>query len=181
MSITLVIGGARSGKSKYAETLAAKSSLLVTYVATATAIDNEMAERIAHHKLRRPENWVLHECPLALAELLARESQKQQTILVDCLTLWLNNHLYENDQQDFSNLFTGLITAVTNSRADIIFVSNEVGLGIIPLGAITRQFVDEAGRLNQQLAQAADDVIFMVAGLPMALKGRGNSHEKSPL
>ena len=170
MSITLVIGGARSGKSKYAEELAAKSNLPVTYVATATAIDSEMEARIAHHQARRPKSWVLHECPLKLAALLNTEAQKQHTILVDCLTLWINNQLHENPQQNFSLLFTELITAIQHSPAHIIFVANEVGLGIIPLGEITRQFVDEAGRLNQQLAQAANHVVFMVAGLPLILK-----------
>lgn len=173
MSITLVIGGARSGKSKYAEELAAYNGAAVSYVATATALDQEMAIRIQHHQARRPLAWQLHECPLDLIGLLKREAQQEQTILVDCLTLWLNNQLYENPQQDFSQLFTELKDAVQNTPAHIIFVSNEVGLGIIPLGEITRQFVDEAGRLNQQLAQAADEVIFMVAGLPMVLKKHG--------
>ena len=170
MSLTLIIGGARSGKSKYAEELAANNGLPVTYVATATAFDSEMEARIAHHQERRPDNWLLQECPLALVELLTIESQKQQTILVDCLTLWINNQLHKNPQQNFSLLFSNLIDAVKNSPADIIFVANEVGLGIIPLGEITRQFVDEAGRLNQQIAQAANQVVFMVAGLPMLLK-----------
>lgn len=173
MSITLVIGGARSGKSTFAENLSAKNALPVTYIATATALDSEMVARIAHHQQRRPKHWLTHECPLELVALLAKEAQTKQTILVDCLTLWLNNQLYTNAQQDFSALFSQLIAATENALADIIFVSNEVGLGIIPMGEITRQFVDEAGRLNQTLAQAADDVIFMVAGLPMTLKTRG--------
>jgi len=170
MSFTLVIGGARSGKSKYAEELATKNSLPVSYVATATALDSEMEVRIQHHQARRPASWVLHECSLDLAKLLRTETQKEQTILVDCLTLWLNNQLHENPQQNFSLLFSELIDSLNNSKAQIIFVANEVGLGIIPLGEITRQFVDEAGRLNQQLAQVANQVIFMVAGLPLALK-----------
>ena len=170
MSITLIIGGARSGKSKYAEELAAKSNLPVSYVATSTAIDSEMEARIAHHKTRRPESWLVFECPLELADLLKSEAKKEQTILVDCLTLWLNNQLHKNSQQNFSLLFSELINSIKNTRAHIIFVTNEVGLGIIPLGEITRQFVDEAGRLNQQMAQTANQVVFMVAGLPMTLK-----------
>ena len=170
MSITLVIGGARSGKSKYAEELAARNDLPVAYVATATALDDEMEARIAHHQARRPKSWILHECPLELVALLKTEAQKEQTILVDCLTLWINNQLHENPQKNFSLLFSELIEAIKNSPACIIFVANEVGLGIIPLGEITRQFVDEAGRLNQQLAQAANHVVFMVAGLPLILK-----------
>lgn len=170
MSITLIIGGARSGKSKYAEELAAKNNLPISYIATATAIDDEMNDRIAHHQARRPSNWLLHECPLELVTLLKIEAHKEQTILVDCLTLWINNQLYKNAKQNFSLLFSELIDVIQDSPAHIIFVANEVGLGIIPLGEITRQFVDEAGRLNQQLAQAANQVIFMVAGLPMILK-----------
>jgi adenosylcobinamide kinase / adenosylcobinamide-phosphate guanylyltransferase len=170
MTISFVIGGARSGKSKFAEELASKSSGKVSYIATATAVDQEMEARIHHHQERRPANWVLHECPLALPQLLKIEAHKDQTILVDCLTMWLNNQLYENPAQDFSVLFSSLIDSVQNTKAHIIFVANEVGLGIIPMGEITRQFVDEAGRLNQQIAQLANKVTFMVAGLPLVLK-----------
>lgn len=170
MSITLVIGGARSGKSKYAEQLAISKQLPVTYVATATALDAEMEARILDHQTRRPADWKLHECPLDLAELLRNEAQKKQAIVVDCLTLWLNNQLYKDPTQNFSLLGSTLIEAIKDSPAQIILVSNEVGLGIIPLGEVTRQFVDEAGRLNQQLAQVADKVIFTVAGLPLVLK-----------
>jgi adenosylcobinamide kinase/adenosylcobinamide-phosphate guanylyltransferase len=169
--ITLVLGGARSGKSRYAEQLASNSQLPVLYIATATALDEEMSARIAHHQTQRPSEWALCECPLQLAETLARESQKPQCILVDCLTLWLNNQLFHYPQQDFSLLFKQLIDSLQNSQAQIIFVANEVGLGIIPLGEISRQFVDEAGRLNQALAQRADTVFFIAAGLPLQLKG----------
>lgn len=169
--ITLVLGGARSGKSRYAEQLASNSQLPVLYIATATALDEEMSARITHHQTQRPSEWALCECPLQLAETLARESQKPQCILVDCLTLWLNNQLFHYPQQDFSLLFKQLIDSLQNSQAQIIFVANEVGLGIIPLGEISRQFVDEAGRLNQALAQRADTVFFIAAGLPLRLKG----------
>ncbi|UUA72593.1 bifunctional adenosylcobinamide kinase/adenosylcobinamide-phosphate guanylyltransferase [Cellvibrio sp. QJXJ] len=169
--ITLVLGGARSGKSRYAEQLASNSQLPVLYIATATALDEEMSARIAHHQTQRPSEWALCECPLQLAETLAYESQKPQCILVDCLTLWLNNQLFHYPQQDFSLLFKQLIDSLQNSQAQIIFVANEVGLGIIPLGEISRQFVDEAGRLNQALAQRADTVFFIAAGLPLQLKG----------
>ena len=170
MTISFIVGGARSGKSKFAEALASKSSGEVSYIATATAVDKEMEARIYHHQTRRPTTWALHECPIALPELLRIEAQKEQTILVDCLTLWLNNQLYRDPTQDFSVLFSSLEDSVLDSKAHIIFVANEVGLGIIPLGEITRQFVDEAGRLNQQVAQLADKVVFMVAGLPLTLK-----------
>ena len=170
MGVSLIIGGARSGKSRFAEELAIQNNDKVSYIATATAIDKEMYERIRHHQARRPTDWILHECPLALPELLSVEAKKEQTILVDCLTIWLNNQLYENPTQDFSLLFSSLATSIHNTKSHIIFVANEVGLGIVPLGEITRQFVDEAGRLNQQLAQLADRVTFMVAGLPLKLK-----------
>jgi adenosylcobinamide kinase/adenosylcobinamide-phosphate guanylyltransferase len=170
MSVSLIVGGARSGKSRFAEELASKSTGKVFYVATATAVDEEMKARIHHHQIRRPAHWELHECPLALPELLSIEAKKEHTILVDCLTLWLNNHLYKDPTQNFSVLFSALEDSVLNSKAHIIFVANEVGLGIIPLGELTRQFVDEAGRLNQQIARLADKVTFMVAGLPLALK-----------
>lgn len=169
--ITLVLGGARSGKSRFAEQLARNSQLPVLYIATATALDDEMTARIAHHQTQRPTEWALCECPLQLAETLAHENQKPQCILVDCLTLWLNNQLFHYPQQDFTQLFTQLIDSLQNSQAQIIFVANEVGLGIIPLGEISRQFVDEAGRLNQALAQHADAVFFIAAGLPLQLKG----------
>lgn len=169
--ITLVLGGARSGKSRYAEQLASNSQLPVLYIATATALDDEMTARIAHHQIQRPSKWALCECPLQLAETLAHESHKPQCILVDCLTLWLNNQLFHYPQQNFAQLFKKLINSLQNSQAQIIFVANEVGLGIIPLGEISRQFVDEAGRLNQAIAQRADQVFFIAAGLALQLKG----------
>ncbi|MEN0039538.1 MAG: bifunctional adenosylcobinamide kinase/adenosylcobinamide-phosphate guanylyltransferase [Cellvibrio sp.] len=168
--ISLMLGGARSGKSRFAQQLAIDSKLPVVYLATATASDTEMAERIAHHQQNRPAEWRLRECPLELVQTIYEEGQQSQTILVDCLTLWLNNQLFNNPQQDFPALFQQLLDAVSASKAQIIFVANEVGLGIIPLGEITRQFVDEAGRLNQMLAQQADKVFFIAAGLPLTLK-----------
>lgn len=169
--ISLVLGGARSGKSRFAEQLATRSQLPVLYIATATALDDEMAARIAHHQTQRPPEWQTCECPLHLAETLARESQKPQCILVDCLTLWLNNQLFHYPQQNFAQLFDQLINSLAQTQANIIFVANEVGLGIIPLGEVSRTFVDEAGRLNQRLAQRADQVFFIAAGLPLTLKG----------
>lgn len=169
--ITLVLGGARSGKSRHAEKLAAATQKPVLYIATATASDAEMAARIAHHQQQRPADWTLCECPLDLIARLAEEAQKPHTILVDCLTLWLNNQLFHFPAQDFSELFDDLVKKLEAAEADIIFVANEVGLGIIPLGEISRTFVDEAGRLNQRIAQVADNVLFIAAGLPLVLKG----------
>lgn len=172
--ITLVLGGARSGKSRYAQELATSYSGQVVYVATATASDMEMAQRIAHHQLDRPTEWLLRESPLHLTQTLMQEKDKAQTILVDCLTLWLNNQLFHQPKQNFAELFNELVVAASHASdsadAHIIFVANEVGLGIIPLGEVTRQFVDEAGRLNQLLAKTADQVIFVAAGLPLLLK-----------
>jgi adenosylcobinamide kinase/adenosylcobinamide-phosphate guanylyltransferase len=173
--ITLVLGGARSGKSRFAQQLATDSQLPVLYIATATALDKEMQERIIRHQHDRPAEWQLRECPLDLSHVLAEECPKQQTILVDCLTLWLNNQLFHQPTQDFAALFNTLIATLSNANtkvnANIIFVANEVGLGVIPLGEISRQFVDEAGRLNQQLAKIANKVFFIAAGLPLTLKG----------
>lgn len=168
--IQLILGGARSGKSRYAEQLAVTTQQPVLYLATATASDDEMAARIAHHQQQRPAEWNVCECPLDLITTLKKESQKTQTILVDCLTLWLNNQLFHFPNQDFSLLFDSLTESIEAATSDIIFVANEVGLGIIPLGKINRIFVDEAGRLNQRLAQIADQVFFIAAGLPLQLK-----------
>ncbi len=168
--ITLVLGGARSGKSNFAQQLASDNQSLVLYVATATVSDNEMAERIAHHQHNRPGEWPVREAPLDLMSVLAEEGNKQQTILVDCLTLWLNNQLFNFPEQNFAELFQQLVTVSHNSSAHIIFVANEVGLGIIPMGSISRKFVDEAGRLNQKIAHIADQVFFVAAGLPLVLK-----------
>lgn len=169
--ITLILGGARSGKSRFAEQLASNSQLPVVYIATATELDEEMATRIEHHQHNRPSDWRLRECPLDLAIALQEETQQPQTILVDCLTLWLNNQLFENPEQDFAALFDELVTSLSANNAKVIFVANEVGLGIIPLGEVSRKFVDEAGRLNQKIAQIADNVFFVAAGLPLLLKG----------
>lgn len=175
--ITLILGGARSGKSRHAEKLAAATQNPVLYIATATASDAEMAARIAHHQQQRPTTWQVQECPLNLVDTLASEAQKKQTILVDCLTLWLNNQLFHFPAQNFSELFDALAKKLESANADIILVANEVGLGIIPLGEISRTFVDEAGRLNQRIAQVADKVLFVTAGLPLCLKDVAEQQE----
>ncbi len=176
--ITLILGGARSGKSRYAEKLAAATQQPVLYIATATASDAEMSARIAHHQQQRPATWQLQECSLDLIDALANEAQQHQTILIDCLTLWLNNQLFHFPAQNFSELFDGLVNQLESANADIILVANEVGLGIIPLGEISRTFVDEAGRLNQRIAQVADNVLFIAAGLPLVLKGSAELNGK---
>ncbi len=171
---TLILGGARSGKSRIAEQRChewqQREQGELVYLATGTGLDDEMQARIAHHQALReagPESWHLVEEPLKLAERLQEEDHPSRCILVDCLTLWLNNCLYQHCwPEQRAALFKWLPTL----RAELIFVSNEVGQGIIPLGAETRHFVDEAGRLHQELARVCDRVEFIVAGLPMRLK-----------
>ncbi|MGD9786995.1 MAG: bifunctional adenosylcobinamide kinase/adenosylcobinamide-phosphate guanylyltransferase [Sulfuricellaceae bacterium] len=166
---TLILGGARSGKSALAERLAEESGLAVTYVATATAGDAEMAERIAHHRARRPGAWALAEELTALADCLKRHAAPDRCLLVDCLTLWLANSL--GDEALFRREWTALLEALPALPGRIILVSNEVGMGIVPLGELSRRFVDEAGRLHQELARQCDQVIFVAAGLPLVMKG----------
>ena len=171
--IELIIGGARSGKSALAEERARESGWPVIYIATAEAGDAEMAARIAHHQQRRPAEWSLVEEPLCLASTLQRVAMEQQVILVDCLTLWLTNLLCQDEAaaSDLLNRETAaLLQTLPNLPGRIVLVSNEVGNGIVPLGAINRVFVDEQGRLNQRLARIADRVTLVAAGLPLELK-----------
>ena len=169
--IQLILGGARSGKSRLAEQKAKDSGLSVTYVATAQAYDDEMRERILHHQADRPTDWGLVEEPLYLADRLVQIDQANQLILVDCMTLWMSNLLL-NDQKDFQSLqCQKLLEMLPTLKSEIILVSNETGLGVVPMGQLSRKFVDESGRLHQQLGQIADHVVFCVAGFPIVLKG----------
>ena len=168
---TLILGGARSGKSALAERLAATSNLEVVYLATSTAGDAEMAARIAHHRARRPAGWRVVEEPLRLADALRAESAPHRCVLVDCLTLWLTNLLCAADAESFTRETSQLLDILPNLPGRTILVSNEVGQGVVPLGELTRRFVDEAGRLHQVLAAACDRVVLTVAGLPLPLKG----------
>ncbi|WP_209830702.1 bifunctional adenosylcobinamide kinase/adenosylcobinamide-phosphate guanylyltransferase [Acinetobacter calcoaceticus] len=169
--LQLILGGARSGKSRLAEQTAISMQLAVTYVATAQALDLEMQSRIAHHQNQRPAHWSLIEEPLFLAKTLQKIDQPNQIILVDCLTLWLTNLLLLDDQNVQEFECEQLIDVLPKLQSEIILVSNETGLGVVPLGEISRRFVDEAGRLHQALGQIADKVMFCVAGFPMILKG----------
>lgn len=169
--LQLILGGARSGKSRLAEQTAISMQLAVTYVATAQALDSEMQSRIAHHQNQRPADWSLVEEPLFLAKTLQKIDQPNQIILVDCLTLWLTNLLLLDDQNVQEFECEQLIDVLPKLQSEIILVSNETGLGVVPLGEISRRFVDEAGRLHQALGQIADKVMFCVAGFPMILKG----------
>jgi len=167
----LILGGARSGKSALAERLAEASGMDVTYVATATAGDLEMAARIRQHQARRPAGWRTLEEPVALARLLAAEAAEGRCILVDCLTLWLSNLLLLEAGVHWLAERDALLQLLPGLPGQLILVSNEVGLGIVPMGELSRRFQDEAGRLHQILARDCDRVILTVAGLPQVLKG----------
>lgn len=168
---TLILGGARSGKSALAERLAAQSGKVVVYVATAQALDPEMEARIAHHRARRPATWTSVEEPLALADTLRAYANPASLVLVDCLTLWLSNLLGHGDPAHFPAQLSALHAVLEDLPGDVVFVSNEVGMGITPLGELSRRFVDEAGRLHQYLATLCERVVFTAAGLPLLMKG----------
>ena len=167
----LILGGARSGKSRLAEQIAKDSNLNVTYIATAQAFDHEMQARIDHHQAQRPGHWTVIEEPLYLADCLIELDQPNQLILVDCLTLWMSNLLMHENAELQIQQCQKLLDILPILQAEVILVSNETGLGVIPMGEISRKFVDESGRLHQQLGQIAEKVIFCVAGFPMMLKG----------
>lgn len=174
--IHLVFGGARSGKSTFAEETAAASGRNVRYIATATAGDSEMQDRIERHQAQRPSHWALSEEPLHLSKLIREhDAAQEELLLVDCLTLWLSNHLFHPDKPDLQCLREDLCEALEQSQSDIILVSNEVGMGIVPMGEISREFVDHSGWLNQAVARVADRVTFVAAGLPLNLKGPATS------
>ena len=167
----LILGGVRSGKSRLAEQRARASELEVVYIATATAGDEEMRQRIAHHQQRRPSSWQLIEEPLMLANVLQQHAADNRCLLVDCLTLWLTNLLLAGDASPLAEEREALLEQLPGLPGHIILVSNETGMGIVPQGELTRRFADEAGRLHQDLAQICDRVTLTVAGLPQVLKG----------
>ncbi|MCW8345117.1 bifunctional adenosylcobinamide kinase/adenosylcobinamide-phosphate guanylyltransferase [Vibrio sp. ZSDZ65] len=201
MPIELILGGARSGKSGFAENRvrelasssvasqsivsgalvseAVVSEALVStshtmhYVATSEALDDEMISRIEHHKRQRGEGWTEWECPCDLASLLKRFDEGD-VVLIDCLTLWLNNVIYYQGQScsnhSLEQEIEALAMALQQSSAHIILVSNEVGMGVVPMGEVSRLFVDNAGRMNQALARIAQQVVLVAAGLPLILK-----------
>jgi adenosylcobinamide kinase/adenosylcobinamide-phosphate guanylyltransferase len=168
---TLIIGGARSGKSRLAEKLAMESGLAVTYFATAQARDAEMAARIAHHAARRPAHWRTVEEPLALGDALRTHAAADRCLLVDCLTLWLTNLLLDADPGRYAQERAALLAALPALPGRIILVGNETGMGIVPMGELSRRFSDEAGWLHQEVASLCDAVLLTVAGLPLTLKG----------
>jgi adenosylcobinamide kinase / adenosylcobinamide-phosphate guanylyltransferase len=167
----LILGGMRSGKSSLAERLARQSGMPVTYIATATVEDQEMQDRVDHHRAQRPAHWDLVEEPLALADTLRSHASAERCLLVDCLTLWLTNLLLNEDPGRLADEREALLDLIPQLPGHLIMVANETGMGVVPLGELSRRFCDEAGRLHQALAQRCDRVILTVAGLPHVLKG----------
>lgn len=178
--IHFILGGARSGKSKFAEQqaleLSVKKRKQAVYIATATAIDSEMDNRIAQHQNDRGDSWQLIECPLALAETITN-LDKSNVYLLDCLTLWLNNQLYAVDEESREKQahhlqieIDTLAMRLASVDTDIIIVSNEIGLGVIPMGESTRLYVDYCGWLNQKVADVSDKVTLVTAGIPLCIK-----------
>lgn len=176
-NIYLILGGARSGKSCFAEREAiARANTLnksLVYLATAQAHDDEMVERIRKHQQDRGEQWQTIECPIAVIDKLREFKQQQVVIVVDCLTLWLTNYLCDLGIEAWHLAKKQLNEALVDweqAEADLFLVSNEVGHGIVPMGELSRQFVDESGWLHQDIAQVADNVDFIMAGLALNLK-----------
>jgi adenosylcobinamide kinase / adenosylcobinamide-phosphate guanylyltransferase len=167
--ITLVIGGARSGKSVFAEGLAEASGLAKVYIATGQAFDREMSERIDIHKQRRAQGWENVEDPFDLSGVLTKVCGPDKAVLVDCLTLWITNLMLE--EKDVIAESEAVLQVLPGIEGQIVFVSSEVGLGIVPDNYLARAFRDHAGRLHQQIAAIADEVYFVAAGLPLKMKG----------
>ena len=170
MQIILITGGARSGKSKYAEQRAGEMGDRRLYVATAEAKDEEMSQRIAEHQKRRGNQWRTIEEPVELAEALQAQRGKTDSALVDCLTLWISNLLTGRDEKYVEEKVEQLVETLPQLDFHVVLVTNEVGWGIAPDNPLARQFRDLAGWTNQRIAQAADEVVLMVAGVPMIVK-----------
>jgi adenosylcobinamide kinase/adenosylcobinamide-phosphate guanylyltransferase len=169
--LELYLGGARSGKSRLAEQRVCGSTLQRVYVATATAGDSEMAMRIEHHhEQRKADDWRTVEAPEELSAAIRQHASPQTAILVDCLTLWLSNWLAKEDDDSWQQVKGQFLHTLQTAPGHIVLVSNEVGQGIVPLGSLTRRFVDESGRLHQDIAALADRVVFVTAGLEQILK-----------
>jgi len=166
-NLTLILGGASSGKSAYAEHLALATGLTPVYLATGRAMDGEMTDKIARHQARRGAEWRLIEAPLNLAPALASVT-RTHVVLLDCLTLWLSNH--QELHHDIEKETKALLKAILASKATVITVSNELGLGLVPATPLGRAFREAQGRLNQHFAEAASTVSFITAGLPLSLK-----------
>ena len=170
-NLTLVMGGVRSGKSDFAQNMLLDCAS-VAMIATAEALDDEMRKRIARHKADRPANWTTIEEPLELAAAIDACNNKQAAILVDCLTLWASNLLYklDGDLEKIHAKVEELCQALERSNAQVVLVSNEVGSGVVPLGLETRQYVDLLGAINRKVAAVADNLLLLVAGVPLKIK-----------
>ena len=167
--VTLVLGGARSGKSIFAESLVRERGVRPVYVATAEFVDDEMAARIETHRARRGKVWRTVEVPIDLARTITRESTPRTCLLVDCLTVWLGNLMHHGREADAAT--QALLESLAAAPGPLVLVANEVGLGIVPDNAMARAFRDRAGRLNQAVARVAGSVYLVAAGIPMAIKG----------
>lgn len=168
MTRLLVLGGARSGKSRYAQSRSESLSGDLLYIATAQAFDAEMADRIARHQADRGPRWSTLDVPLDLSAAILSHARQDRVVLVDCLTLWTSNLMFA--ERDLDAETEGLAAALRHAAGPVILVSNEVGLGIVPDNALARRFRDAAGRINQAVAAVADEVQFVAAGLPLRLK-----------
>jgi adenosylcobinamide kinase/adenosylcobinamide-phosphate guanylyltransferase len=168
----LILGGVRSGKSRLAEQHASDSGLEVVYVATAQVRDAEMQQRIAHHQARRPAHWQVIEAGQNLAQVLQQQASAGRCVLVDCLTLWLTQLLCEVSEAELHREVDALLAVLPTLPGQIILVSNETNMGIVPLGELSRRYCDEAGRLHQQIGAICERVILTVAGLPLTVKGK---------
>jgi adenosylcobinamide kinase / adenosylcobinamide-phosphate guanylyltransferase len=168
-SVTLVLGGVRSGKSRYAQQLAERSGRVV-FVATAKISDDEMRGKIERHRADRPKQWMTIEEPLELVEVLTQQQTSCDVILIDCLTIFAAN-LLESEGDAIDDRVTALCNALRSADCAVVLVSNEVGSGVVPAYPLGRRYRDLLGEINQSIAKVADDVILMIAGLPLALKG----------
>jgi len=172
--VALVLGGARSGKSRHALNLAASRPAPRLYLATAAPGDAEMAARIDQHRRERGPGWHTWEIPVALPEAIAKAQGQYSVVLVDCLTMWLSNLMAQTESSgELQAACDRLVAAVQAATTPLVLVSNEVGLSIVPDNPVAREFRDWAGMLHQRLAQSADRVVLLVAGLPLVLKGEG--------
>jgi adenosylcobinamide kinase/adenosylcobinamide-phosphate guanylyltransferase len=166
---TLILGGVKSGKSRYAEIMAADISKSVTVIATATVMDEEMAIRVARHQEVRPQSWKTVEEPVYLGKAL-RSLTSSDVVVIDCLTLWLTNLLMLSDTAKLNDEIKDFTSAIVGFKQPLILVSNETNMGILPLGDLTRRYCDQVGLLHQKLAKLCDKVELVVAGLPLTLK-----------
>jgi len=172
MTTSLILGGVKSGKSRLAEHYAKNTGLSVYYIATAQAGDEEMQKRIQYHQQSRPSDWITIEEPIKLSATIKKYCLKNQCVLVDCLTLWLTNLLLSDNEAVISSEIDALLTSLKQTEGELILVSNETNMGIVPLGELSRRYCDEIGLLHQRIAQVSDNVILTIAGLPHSLKGQ---------